>query len=174
MINEELICLGVITAAHGIRGEVKVKSFTGSPRDIDSYGPLRDQSGSRSFVIKVTGRAQDDLRVKIEGCDDRNSAEALKGTSLYVQRNSLPVLEEEEFYQADLIGLAVKTTSGQLIGEVAALYNFGAGDLIEIKVNGKLEMLPFTKQYVPEIDIKNRYIIVQELSFTSEEAENAN
>lgn len=174
MDNKDLICLGVITGAHGIKGEVKVKSFTGAPRDIDRYGPLQNEDASQSFVLRVTGHAQDDLRVKIEGCDDRNQAEALKGTGLYLSRNQLPELEEEEFYQSDLIGLSVKdSASGKVIGEVAAFYNFGAGDLIEVKIGGKLEMLAFTKQYVPEIDIKNRCIMIQELTFSlSNEEEN--
>ena len=166
------ICLGKITGAHGIRGEVKIKSFTENARAIDAYGPLENKDGSQTFVLKVTGRIKDDLRAKIKGCDDRNMAEALRGTELYVHRDALPELSQEEFYHTDLIGLDVKALPNlKVIGKVAAMYNFGANDIVEIKLNGsnKLEMLPFTKEYVPEIKINEGYIIVQEMTFASEE-----
>lgn len=172
MKYNERVCLGVITGAHGIRGEVKVRSFTEDSRDIEHYGALEDKTGSKKFVLKVTGHAKDDLRVKIEGCDDRNMAESLKGTELYASRSALPDLKEEEFYHADLIGLKVKDKkSSEIIGRVNALYNFGANDIIEIKVNatGKLEMLPFNKQYVPEINIKDGFIIIEEMNFAPDE-----
>lgn len=162
MKKTERICLGIITGAHGIRGEVKVRSFTENDRDIGSYGVLTDEKGAKTFSVRVVGRSKDDLRIKIEGCDDRNQAEALKGTGLYVERSALPETAEEEFYQTDLIGLEVKSESGAKIGRVEAFYNFGAGDIIEIRVGQKLEMLPFTKEFVPEINIKDGYIIVRD------------
>lgn len=162
MKKTERICLGIITGAHGIRGEVKVRSFTENDRDIGSYGVLTDEKGAKTFSVRVVGRSKDDLRIKIEGCDDRNQAEALKGTGLYVERSALPETAEEEFYQTDLIGLEVKSESGAKIGRVEVFYNFGAGDIIEIRVGQKLEMLPFTKEFVPEINIKDGYIIVRE------------
>ncbi len=172
MENNERVCLGAIVGVHGIRGEVKVRSFTEVDRDIDSYGLLEDEAGSKKFDIKVVGHSKELLRVKVKGCDDRNTAETLVGTGLYVERKLLPQLEEEEFYHTDLIGLDVKDeTSGCIIGKVNALYNFGAGDLIEIKVSGSkaLEMLPFTKQYVPQINIKEGFIIVKEIQFAADE-----
>ena len=162
METDGLVCLGVIVGAHGIRGEVKVRSFTQDVCDIDSYGTLSDKKGNKRFVVKVVGRSKDDLRVKIEGCDDRNQAEALRGTELYVERSVLPDTAEEEFYQTDLVGLEAKTESGELWGKVVAFYNFGAGDIIEIKVGQKLEMLPFNKDFVPEVCINKGYIIVRE------------
>lgn len=170
-MTKERVCLGVIIGAHGIRGEVKIRSFTDNAKSLDKYGPLEDKSGSRKFVLKVSGFAKDDLRAKITGVDDRNAAEALKGTELYVEREALPELPVEEFYHADLIGLDAKEASaGRKIGKVEALYNFGANDIIELRMeNGKLEMLPFNKQYVPEVNIKDGCIIVQEMAFAPEE-----
>ena len=170
----ERVCLGIISGAHGIRGEVKVRCFAEDCRSLTAYGPLEDKNASRKFVLKITGKAKDDLRVKIQGCDDRNAAESLKGTELYIERSALPELEEDEFYHTDLIGLDVKEEgSSEVIGKVAALYNFGANDIIEIKVNktAKLEMLPFNKQYVPQINIKDGFIIIREMSFAPESGE---
>ena len=165
------VCLGVIVGAHGIRGEVKVRSFTEHADDIDSYGALSDKSGQKSFIIKVVGRSKDDLRIKIEGCNDRNHAEALRGTELYVERSVLPETEDEEFYQADLIGLEAKTESGEVFGKVVAFYNFGAGDIVEIKAGQKLEMLPFNKDFVPEVCINKGYIIIREPVATTDNGE---
>ncbi|MDR1026017.1 MAG: ribosome maturation factor RimM [Lactobacillus sp.] len=161
---ENKICLGVITGVHGIKGEVKVKSFTEIPEDIDQYGQVESQDGSKKFDIKVVGNSKELLRVKIKGVDDRNAAESLKGTEFYVSRDLLPDLDEEEFYHTDLIGLNVKSPDGEVIGKVLALYNFGAGDLIEIKFNSdnKVEMIPFTLAYVPEINIKDAIIVSSE------------
>ena len=170
MENSEKVCLGAIVGVHGIKGEVKVKSFTAVDRDIDKYGELEDETGSRKFSVKVVGHSKDLLRVKVKGCDDRNTAETLIGTGLYVSRTLLPDLHDEEFYHTDLIGLEVRDNSANVIGTVNALYNFGAGDIIEIQVkNGGLEMLPFTKQYVPTINIKDGYIIVNEIHFAADD-----
>lgn len=175
MENENRICLGAIVGVHGIRGEVKVKSFTEVAEDIDSYGPVEDKSGTKKFTIKVTGYSKGILRVKIKGVDDRNTSESLIGTEFYVSRDVLPDLEEEEFYHTDLIDLEVRLhTTGESIGKVSGIYNFGAGDVLEIKLKGgKLEMIPFTKEYVPEIKIKDGYIIVEsaQLNFAEDEGE---
>lgn len=162
METDGRVCLGVIVGAHGIRGEVKVRSFTEDANDIGAYGVLTDKSGQKSFSVKVVGRSKDDLRVKIEECDDRNQAEALRGTELFVERCVLPETDDEEFYQTDLVGLEVKTESGEFLGKVVAFYNFGAGDIVEIKIGQKLEMLPFNKDFVPEVCINKGYIIVRE------------
>ena len=162
METDGRVCLGVIVGAHGIRGEVKVRSFTEDANDIGAYGVLTDKSGQKSFSVKVVGRSKDDLRVKIEGCDDRNQAEALRGTELFVERCVLPETDDEEFYQTDLVGLEVKNESGEFLGKVVAFYNFGAGDIVEIKIGQKLEMLPFNKDFVPEVCINKGYIIVRE------------
>lgn len=171
MNQEERICLGAIVGVHGIKGEVKVKSFTAVDKDIDKYGLLENEAGDKKFSLKVIGRSKDLLRVKVKGCDDRNLAETLIGTGLYAQRALLPELPEEEYYHADLIGLVCKNTSGIDVATVNAVYNFGAGDLLEVKMNdnGRLEMLPFTRQYVPTVNIKDGFIIVEILNFAADE-----
>ncbi len=174
MKNDNRICLGAIAGVHGIKGEVKVKSFTEIDSDLDKYGAVENEAGDRKFELKVVGHSKELLRVKIKGVNDRNEAERLIGTAFYVDRSVLPELEEEdEFYEADLIGLEVKTSSGETAGTVAGLYNFGAGEILEIKVKatGKLEMLPFTKEYVPEVNVKDGYIIVESvlLNFMEDE-----
>lgn len=171
--DKERICLGAIVGVHGIRGEVKVKSFTEFPEDIDQYGDVEDEAGTRKFKIKVTGHSKELLRVKIKGVDDRNVAMALKGIGFYVNKDVLPELDEEEFYHTDLIGLEVKNEAGDFIGEVVGVYNFGAGDMLEIKTSetGKSEMLPFTKEYVPTVNIKDGYIIISSLLAFAEDDE---
>lgn len=165
-IAKERVCLGAIVGVHGVRGEVKVKSWTAADCDVSAYGLLQNKDGSRQFSLKVTGHSKELLRCKIKGVDDRNAAEALIGTELYVDREVLPELAEEEFYQADLIGLKVMDlSSGKEAGTIAGIYNFGAGDILEIKVSatGKLEMLPFTKEYVPQVRIREGYVAVSSL-----------
>lgn len=160
------ICLGAIVGVHGIRGEVKVKSFTENEQNLTKYGLLSNQDGSRRFELKIVGHSKELLRVKIKGVDDRNLAESLIGTGLYIERNLLPELPEEEFYHSDLIGLMALTSGGEKVGTVNALYNFGAGDLIEIKTaDNRLEMLPFTKAYVPTVNLKDGFIIVEMMQF---------
>ena len=176
------ICLGAIIGVHGIKGEVKVKSFAQIPEDICRYGALEDKSGTKKFELKVTGQSKGLLRAKVKGIDDRNASECLIGTELYIDRSCLPELEKDEFYHTDLIGLPVVFLSlegrgkscprseaerscnsgeGGNIGTIVALHNFGAGDMLEIKLNhsGKTEMLPFTAAFVPEVDINNGIII---------------
>lgn len=164
------ICLGAIVGVHGIRGEVKVKSFTEDESHLTNYGPLSNLEGSRRFELKIVGHSKDLLRVKVKGIDDRNAAETLIGTGLYVERSLLPELPEEEYYHSDLIGLMALNAKGEKVGVVNALYNFGAGDIIELKtVEGRLEMLPFTKAYVPTVNLKDGFIIVEMMQFAPEE-----
>ncbi|MBR1649383.1 MAG: 16S rRNA processing protein RimM [Alphaproteobacteria bacterium] len=167
MSNPSKICLGAIVGVHGIKGEVKVKSFTERDRDIDKYSPLEDENG-QSLTIKVVGHSKELLRVKIEGVNDRNLAMTFIGKQLFTDRKSLPPLtKDEEYYQTDLVGLAVRElSSGNVAGKVEGVYNFGAGDILEIKVksSGKLEMIPFNREYVPTVNIEDGYIIVNAVS----------
>lgn len=173
MNNSERVCLGAIVGVHGIKGEVKVKSFTEVDTDIDQYGVLESEDGSKKFQIKVVGHSKEILRVKIKGVDDRNLAETYVGNGLYVKRSLLPETSEDEFYYEDLIGLIVKQPdSEEIIGNVNAIYNFGAGDLLEIKMNdGTTEMQPFSQKYVPVVNIKDGYIIVNMIHFAEGEEE---
>jgi 16S rRNA processing protein RimM len=153
----QYIEIGKITGAHGIRGEVKLRAFTENPEDIAAYGPLTDASGSRVFSLRITGKApKGQLIAAIEGISDRTAAEALAGISLYVESSRLPPPLKDEYCHAHLIGLRAVTPEGEVVGEVAAAYNFGAGDILEIKYpDGKTEMFPFQDAVFPQIDVEN-------------------
>jgi 16S rRNA processing protein RimM len=150
-----LICIGQIVGAQGIQGAVRVKSFTADPPDVAAYGPVTDESGRR-FRLKVAGQAKGVVICRIDGVNDRNAAEALKGTRLHVAREMLPEPEEEdEFYHADLIGLPVELKDGTVLGKVRAVFDFGAGDMLElVGPGGETRLLPFTREAVPVVDIK--------------------
>lgn len=153
--------MGVIGAAHGIRGEVRVKSFTDDPLALGDYGPLLSENG-RVFVIAQIRAQKDVVVVRFEGVDDRNAAEALNGTRLFVERAALPEeLDEEEFYHTDLIGLDVLDETDALVGKVKAVQNFGGGDIVEIVGAGRASVLvPFTRAAVPTIDIAAGRLII--------------
>ena len=159
---ERRICVGVVAGPHGVRGDVRVKSFTAEPGDLAVYGPLTDIDGGREFRLKVLGEARGLLRVHIKGVDDRDSAAALAGTELFVERDALPEADEGEFYHADLIGLRAELEDGGAFGTVTALYDFGAGEAIEIEQpDGRSVVLPFTREVAPKIDIASGRIVVR-------------
>lgn len=155
------ILLAAVIGAHGLKGEVKVKTFTQSPDKLGAYGPLHDKDG-RLYTVKALrpGKADDAVATFVE-VTDRNAAEALKGTELFVARAALPDAEADEFYHADLLGLDAEDREGRRIGKVLSIQNYGAGDILVIAGDGGDEIwLAFTRENVPEIDIKNRRIIV--------------
>ena len=153
--------LGVITGAHGVRGEVRVKSFTAAPGAIAGYGPLEDEPGQRRFALTVRGSVRGQLIARVEGVLDRNAAERLKGTRLYVPRDALPAPAADEYYHADLVGLAVLLKDGGPLGRVRAVHDFGAGGNLEIeKPDGGVVLVPFTEQVVPEVDIAQGRLVV--------------
>jgi 16S rRNA processing protein RimM len=160
--GKKLICVGVITSAHGIKGAVKIKSFTEDPSDIANYSPLYGIDGRLEYKIKILSQNGDLMIAAISGIATRNDAEKLGNTELYVTRDMLPEVGEEEFYHEDLIGLEARLVgSGKVLGFVSAINNHGAGDIIEIKMNnGKIELLAFTKSNIPEINIKAGYIVI--------------
>ena len=149
------VCLGVMVGAHGVRGLVKVKSFTELPEDVAAYGPVSDKAGERHWSLEVAGRGKGVVLVRVEGVKDRDAAQALHGTELYVDRSVLPALEEEEtFYHADLVGLRVEDRDGRMLGTVRSVENYGAGDLLDVEgADGKSLLLAFTRQAVPEVDL---------------------
>ena len=149
-----LICVGAIAGAFGVGGEVRLKSFCEAPEDICAYGPLVTEDGARAFSVRITRPVKGGFAARLSGVATREEAEALRGTRLCVPRGRLPEPEEEEFYHADLIGLAVVDTRGTSLGRVKAIHDFGAGDVIEIDLGeGKSVMIPFTRDVVPEIDL---------------------
>ncbi len=157
--------LAVIGAAHGIKGEVRVKTYTGDPLDLGSYGLLYDTSG-KSYEILSIRPSKTVVVVRFAGVDDRNAAEALNGKELYVDHAQLPQdLDEDEFYYTDLIGLAVRDSAGVTYGKVSAVFNFGGGDVLEIKESGKKPVLiPFTLVSVPEILMEEGAILIDPLA----------
>ncbi|NHB75784.1 ribosome maturation factor RimM [Rhodobacter calidifons] len=158
----DLICIGAIAGAFGVSGEVRIKSFCSEPTDIASYGPLTTEDGSRTFHITLTRPVAGGLGARISGVTTREQAEALRGTSLYVRRDRLPALPDDEFYHADLIGLPAFDTGGELIGKVTAIFNHGAGDILEISTNRHKSalLLPFTTAIVPNVDLAAGRIVV--------------
>ncbi len=154
------VCLGAIAGAHGVKGLVKLKSFTAVPEDIVAYGPLSDERDQQTFALELVGRSGGLLLARIEGVANRDRAEALKGTRLYVARGALPEPEEEEYYHADLIGLVARDQSGGTLGRVKAVHSYGAGDILEIEGAGRPLLLPFTKAVVPEVDIETGQFVV--------------
>src|SRR5437660_865601 len=151
---DKRVCVGVVGAAHGVRGAVRIKSFTAKPEDIARYGPLEDETGERQFTLRITGAAKGVLIAQLSEVVDRNHAEALRGLRLYLPRAALPQPEDEEYYHADLIGLDAVLTDGTPVGEVRAVHDFGAGDTLEIaRPAGPPAVVPFTKAVVPEVDL---------------------
>ena len=156
------ILIGVFGAPHGVRGELRVKAYTGEPMALLDYGPLESEDGSRRFVIEAARPLKDDLIVaRLSGVRDRDAAAALTNTKLFVDRSKLPEAEEDEFYLTDLVGLRVEDSSGALLGTVASVPNYGAGDLLEIALpeSRRTVHLPFTRAFVPEVDIEGGRVI---------------
>jgi 16S rRNA processing protein RimM len=153
--------MATIGAAHGVRGEVRVKTFTGDPLALGDYGPLRDAEGRR-YTVAALRPAKNVLVVRFRELTSREAAEAATGTALFIDRSALPDdLEEDEFYHADLIGLAVRDETGGDIGRVAAMQNFGGGDIVEIALSGgRTAMVPFTLAAIPEISLAQGFIRV--------------
>jgi 16S rRNA processing protein RimM len=155
------VCLGAVAGAHGVRGALRVRSFTAEPDDIAAYGPVTDEAGTREFELRIVGHTGGALVIEVEGINDRNAAEALKGTRFYVARAALPEPQADEFYHADLIGLRAEDEEGAALGTVRAVHDHGAGALIEIRAaDGGELLLPFTKAAVPEVDVAGGRVVV--------------
>ncbi|MBR7159286.1 MAG: 16S rRNA processing protein RimM [Alphaproteobacteria bacterium] len=157
----EKVCVGVFAGAHGVRGLLKIRSFTVNPSDILAYDELYDETFTHTFKPQEKSRNKDVIIVEIEGINDRDKALELKGKKLYVRREAMPELPEETFYHVDLIGLTVFTANGEEKGKVTEVFNFGAGDVLEVKTaDDALVMIPFTKKDVPEVNVKEGKITV--------------
>jgi 16S rRNA processing protein RimM len=155
------VLLGVVIGAQGLKGEVRVKTFTEAPDRLGAYGPLHTKD-ERAFEVESVRAAKGAAVVKLAGVASREAAESLKGIELYVRRTALPAGEAHEFYHADLIGLRAEDTEGRTIGTVIAIHNFGAGDVIEIaREDGTGDVLmPFTREIVPTIEISEGRLVV--------------
>lgn len=150
-----LICVGAIAGAFGVHGEVRLKSFCSVPEDIAAYAPLTTEDGGRSFTVQITRPIPAGFAARLGGIATKEQADALKGVRLFAPRDRLPSLPDDEFYHADLIGLSVVDTGGATLGEVIAVQNHGAGDLLEIRLGTGFEtvLLPFTLAAVPTVDL---------------------
>ncbi len=158
------ILVGRFGAAQGVRGEIRVKSFTADPLALASYKGLTDATGARSFVIEAARAVKDDMIVvRLAGLRDRNGAEALTNTDIFIAREALPPPDDDEFYIADLVGLRVELADGALLGIVRNVLNFGAGDILEVEAAGGVgdtRLLPFTAAVVPVVDVRGGRLVV--------------
>lgn len=160
--QDHRILLGRIAGAHGIRGDVLIESYAEVPQDIATYGPLQTEDGAQSFEISIVRVTPKGVIARVAGISDRTGAEGLKGRRLYVDRTQLPAPEENEFYRADLVGLRAEDQAGNAIGTILAVQNYGAGDLLEVRLTGspKSELVPFTETYVPVVDLAGKRVVV--------------
>ncbi len=156
------ICIARIGAAHGVRGAVKLWTFTEDPLAVKAYGPLLTKDGARSFEVATAREAKGHLVATLKGITTREDAERLNGLELYVAREKLPATEEDEYYHADLIGLAAVNAASEPIGRVTAIHNFGAGAIIEIApAHGATMLLPFTNAVVPSVDLAAGRVVIE-------------
>jgi 16S rRNA processing protein RimM len=161
--SDERVLLGRISGAHGLKGEVKIATFTAEPEDVAAYGPLTSADGSATFEIAslrpTPGSA---VIARLRGVADRNAAEALRGTELFVPRSVLPPADEDEYYHSDLVGLSAISPDGEPLGEIVTVQNFGAGDLLELRLsNGRQTLLiPFESAHVPKVDLEAKRITI--------------
>lgn len=156
------ICVARIGAAHGVRGAVKLWTFTEDPLAVRDYGPLTTKDGARQFEVTQVRAAKDHLVATLKGVTTRDDAERLNGLELYVPRDRLPETDDDEYYHADLIGLAAVNAAGEPLGRVIAIHNFGAGDIIEIAPEkGATMLLPFTNAVVPTVDLAGGRVVIE-------------
>jgi 16S rRNA processing protein RimM len=156
------ICIARIGAPHGVRGAVKLWTFTEDPMAVMQYGPLSSKDGGRRFEVANAREAKGHLVATLKGIATREEAERLNGIELYIPRDKLPATEADEYYHADLIGLVAVNAAFEPIGKVIAIHNFGAGDIIEIApLQGSTLLLPFTNAVVPTVDLAGRRVVIE-------------
>lgn len=157
-MSDDLICLGAIAGAFGVRGEVRLKSFCAEPAAIVDYAPLVTEGG-RSFDVQLTRVINNGLAVRLSGVSSKEAADALKGVQLFAPRDRLPTLDNDEYYHSDLIGMQVLDTGGTTLGTVKNVLNHGAGDLLEVMTPNGIAYLPFTLAAIPTVDLAGRRVI---------------
>ncbi|WP_415401559.1 ribosome maturation factor RimM [Tateyamaria sp. SN3-11] len=154
-MSEALICVGVISGAYGVHGEVRIKSFCAQPDDIETYSPLTTEDGKRSFALALIRPMKNGFVARIAEVATKEQADALKGTQLFARRDQLPSLPDDEYYYSDLVGLEVFDTGGASLGHVKSVQNHGASDLLEVHTAATTAtvLLPFTRAAVPTVDL---------------------
>lgn len=158
----ERVCVGAVAGAFGVRGAVRLKSFTAVPQDVACYGPLETEEAERRFDVTLTGETtKGALIATLSGVTNKEQAHSLRGIRLYVPRDRLPGLEDDEFYHADLIGLEVFDTGGARLGQIKTVLNHGASDILEVVPEGRsgTVLIPFTRDAIPTIDLAARRVI---------------
>ena len=166
--DKSRVCVGAIAGAFGVRGEVRLKSFTDDPDAIAAYGPLESEDKKNVFTVTSPRAIKGGLAVRMSGIETREEAESFKGTRLYVSRTVLPPPDEDEFYYTDLIGLSIETLDGEILGKIKAVQDFGAGDVLEYQpaAGGESVLLPFTRETVPTVDVAGGRVVVDPPSET--------
>jgi len=160
-VTSAQICVARIGAPHGVRGQVRLWTFTEDPYAVLDYGPLSSKDGKRTIEVDNVREAKGHLVATLKGVTDRDAAARLNGVELYISRDALPDTEDGEYYHADLIGLAAVNAAGEAIGRVVAMHDFGAGDIIEIAPpSGPTLLLPFTDAVVPTVDIAGGKVVI--------------
>lgn len=156
------VCVGAISGAFGVRGEVRLKSFCANPTDIASYGPLTTEDGTTSYTVTLTRPVKSGYAATLSGVATKEDADALRGTRLYAPRAALPTLPDDEYYHADLVGLTAVDTGGERLGKVASVANHGAGDILEITGPGLGNglLVPFTLAVVPTVDLAAGRVVI--------------
>ena len=157
----ERVCVGAVAGSFGVKGEVRLKSFCAEPEAVATYGPLSTEDGSASYEVKLTRPVKNGFAARLSGVMTKEAADALRGTRLYAPREKLPDLPDDEFYHADLINMTVYDTGGNELGQIRAVLNHGAGDLLEVHAPGQKQpvLLPFTRAAVPTVDLASGRVV---------------
>lgn len=153
------ICLGAIMGSYGVRGEARVKSFCADPSALGDYGPVTFDNGTTA-KLTVIRPIKGGYAVRLSGVPHKEAADALKGQKIWAHRDALPTLPDDEFYHTDLIGLTAVDTGGEALGRIHAVHDHGAGDILEVRIEGASVLIPFTRAIVPTVDLASGRVIV--------------
>lgn len=159
MNTRDKVVVGAIVGAFGVKGDLRIKNFCVNASDLEKYSPLEMQKGEMLEVMTVRP-ITNGFAMRAKSVTSKEAADALRGQKLYASRERFAELEEDEYYQSDLLGLDIRSADGEIVGKVKAIQNFGAGDLLEVSGRGKSVFIPFTKEVVPTVDLTNRIIII--------------